>query len=1422
MKGVSSAIAAVIIATISVALVGTTYFFSKGMIESATAETFELIDMFGNKIIIKNAGTQPISKLKILIDGNEVENTIEGGSIEPGKIGTIVLTNLEGIQPGYHGLMIISNSMSQTFRWQFTLVTTTISGESTTSTITATSTSTMTTTEEIGGVESIEISVKSQQGTAEIGKPVKWTSKIDVKNPSNAKITDYIVNLTIPKDAEDVVIKDSTEQILTMNENFVKVNITEQNYVSYSAEYETPAPYKEENIIQSFILGKAYRKNVVVKSDFSDHYKNVKAYTNIPEELSKEKYIIRLYRVSGFSKIDLTDNIDYNVRLIDSDNNGLIDRIEWTVPMLSEEIFEVKASINIINVQSYPTVYGNWTVRFNTTGTADLTITPIENTNFDVDIRFLELSCGNEKREPVYDGKSVFYAGWSCSEEGKIVNQVLKPGRHVLEFKFGDDIEYAYNLATLEKAMIAYRSNTGTNGLNSPKYKMWNNETSWGNEIELASAGSPITFVKVVFSPVSSKRIIVTQGNDGYLDAYVSDDGNSWTFSSNIGQISDATKRNFDVDFETATGDAILVYSVVSTSPSCDLAYKVLPANTLSFSGISEQCIDDTGHPTDIQYTWVVTDRNPVSTSEELIVIGFDATDYDNDAWVWNGNSWGNQLEISNDATASGGYKVLSVKYAADGSKGMVVGASGIRGNVNWRYWNGASWSGSATFDINPTNADARWLRLKADPSSDDIQLIAIDSSRDMHAVYWNGASWALTSQIEVNLDSTTTRCVDFAWYPSGNTGILLWDWTGSSTMLRYVTCSPQCPNSPLSIPTYAGTGYWIQAVGNPRNEDNTKILFARLNSNNDIGSINRSSTAFSNYPPLDSAITADTAATAYESFEIAFLLVEPSAPQYGWLNTTLDTPEPIVCTVTTPCDKTQYETFWVNATIECESGSCGTVSGAVRYNNSLNEPNLLVDTTEGAQPFYVLGEQIQFDEKNYVYKNWNFSISGQGTNSSDVAYNGTHFWVIFREVGNTRVYRYKSGGTYDNWNVDFSSDFSAVNGLYVNKTNIIVSGLTPASQHYVFVYTHDGTANEVQSFSLAGQITPPTDAPDVTTNGTYYWVLSSGTNEDYIYRYRSDGTYDNWRIDISAYFGGDGSRLFYSDGMDFNGTHFFVAESGTPIDVIDWYTESGNYLGNFSIAATQAGAGRVMGLALYDKNWPGSYLSGNDKYFYVVEYKKPFIFRYEKNTSTAGFNPISCGPLNQGQKCQLSWNVNVTASTGDYKIDVNFSSNSYPNVGNNDTANAYIRVSGGLSFAILLPEQSWVSSSKTEPESATTAVEFNATSKTQSNVVPCVHDTNCVFKQDDDTPIFKFQNTGNGPEKWNISINETLPSYMTLIGDTDNNPADATTITKDGWIVNSNIPKDGIVDVWLWATYTDAPSETRPIRILHRSMPAP
>jgi len=82
------------------------------------------------------------------------------------------------------------------------------------------------------------------------------------------------------------------------------------------------------------------------------------------------------------TKVDVTNDPRFAVTYVDTDGNRIADKMEWIVPKLSEQEFEIEADIQIINVQSYPTVGGNWTVNFDTTGTANLTITAIGNTTF--------------------------------------------------------------------------------------------------------------------------------------------------------------------------------------------------------------------------------------------------------------------------------------------------------------------------------------------------------------------------------------------------------------------------------------------------------------------------------------------------------------------------------------------------------------------------------------------------------------------------------------------------------------------------------------------------------------------------------------------------------------------------------------------------------------------------------------------------------------------------------------------------------------------------------------------------------------------------------------------------------------------------------------------------------------------------------
>ncbi len=465
-----------------------------------------------------------------------------------------------------------------------------------------------------------------------------------------------------------------------------------------------------------------------------------------------------------------------------------------------------------------------------------------------------------------------------------------KPSKEVASFQFPVSRMFALFLILIisisyaTDAIAAYRSNTGTSTLSSPKIRYWNSSGTgtWGAEVELPTAGSPIRYLVIKTSPISNKTVLVTLSDDGYLDAYVCNSNcgsaGSWTATNNIGQVwtTAAAQRRFDVDFETVSGDAIVVYSVLNTGTANDLAYKVLPAAATSFTGITEQYIDDTGHAKDLTYTWVDVDCKPGGASDECIMVGFDSTDNDENAWVWNGSAWGNQVSLSDAATATGGYQAQAVKYAADGSKGMAVGGHSTSGLVQYKYWNGTSWSGTASFDIDAADAlDLRYIMMKADPATDDIQAFFTDSGSDLGTAYWNGATWTVTSNIDTAVDSATTRTVGFEWNPSGSTGILVWDTDTTGTTISTRVCSPQCTASTVTKSTYAGTGAWMTLFSNPTNSDTVNILGLRLNRNFDIGSFYFDGTNYVNYN--DGALTNDTTVSTFEAYDLAFY--KPPAP---------------------------------------------------------------------------------------------------------------------------------------------------------------------------------------------------------------------------------------------------------------------------------------------------------------------------------------------------------------------------------------------------------------------------------------------------------------------------------------------------------------------------------------------------------------
>ena len=123
--------------------------------------------------------------------------------------------------------------------------------------------------------------------------------------------------------------------------------------------------------------------------------------------------------------------------------------------------------ITILNVHSYPAVGGNWTIRFDTTGTANLTITATSDFNYSsevtrwsnecedsalYDLEFIELKGGNETQQYKWIGEdclenecSVFIENYSSDGTSCVISKVLTAKPHVLKFKFGNQEVFAYN-----------------------------------------------------------------------------------------------------------------------------------------------------------------------------------------------------------------------------------------------------------------------------------------------------------------------------------------------------------------------------------------------------------------------------------------------------------------------------------------------------------------------------------------------------------------------------------------------------------------------------------------------------------------------------------------------------------------------------------------------------------------------------------------------------------------------------------------------------------------------------------------------------------------------------------------------------------------------------------------------------------------
>jgi len=227
----------------------------------------------------------------------------------------------------------------------------------------------------------------------------------------------------------------------------IKLITINEQASDFDIEFETPAPYTVENENST---DTKYEKEVTVAHDSSLHYTDVKTCSELPEEYVEMGVEFKLYWIIDGEEVDVTYDPAFAVEYVDTDGNEINDQICWIVPQLSEQTFQITAELAVINAQSFPTVGGNWEVRFTTMGEANLTITAVDGTdwsldNEETDLNFLEIRCGEQVISSQWIADSVFVPDYSCDEISFEISNVLTLGIHNLQFTFGNSIDHAHN-----------------------------------------------------------------------------------------------------------------------------------------------------------------------------------------------------------------------------------------------------------------------------------------------------------------------------------------------------------------------------------------------------------------------------------------------------------------------------------------------------------------------------------------------------------------------------------------------------------------------------------------------------------------------------------------------------------------------------------------------------------------------------------------------------------------------------------------------------------------------------------------------------------------------------------------------------------------------------------------------------------------
>jgi hypothetical protein len=129
-------------------------------------------------------------------------------------------------------------------------------------------------------------------------------------------------------------------------------------------------------------------------------------------------------------------------------------------------------------------------------------------------------------------------------------------------------------------------------------------------------------------------------------------------------------------------------------------------------------------------------------TRDEIIVLGIDEG-HTISGLIRRDGVW-EELPFNNLATVSDSSNwCFGVAYERTSGDALIVWNNGRDDTlgISFRTWNGISWSAEDSIAL-PASGECRYLKLAANPQSDEMALAVTNSNNQDFALIWNGSSW--------------------------------------------------------------------------------------------------------------------------------------------------------------------------------------------------------------------------------------------------------------------------------------------------------------------------------------------------------------------------------------------------------------------------------------------------------------------------------------------------------------------------------------------------------------------------------------------------------------------------------------------------------------------------------------------------------